>query len=105
LHRGMASSAADAASRRCCRTLAMASLLAVVGVAALLLVLSSSVEAVSAASLLTSDSPWRNVLYAEVPGAVDKSAFRVHARLLRHSVRPTQTRLPFNRSIFHICPA
>jgi hypothetical protein len=84
----------------------VASLLAVLGVAALLLLLSSSVaEAVSSASLLTFDCPWRNPLYAEVRGGVAKSVVGVHARLLRHSVRPTQTRLPFNRSIFHICPA
>jgi hypothetical protein len=85
----MAPSAADAASRRRRGTLAVASLLAVLGVAALLLLLSSSVaEAVSSASLLTFDCPWRNPLYAEVRGGVAKSVVGVHARLLRHSVRP-----------------
>jgi len=91
--------AADAASRRSRGTLAVASLLAVLGVAAVLLVLSSSVaEAVSSASLLTFDSPWRNPLYAEWRGGVDKSALGVHARFLRHSVRRTETRGSFNLS-------
>jgi hypothetical protein len=81
-HRGMEPSAADAASRRRRGTLA-----SVLAVFALLLVLASSVaEAVSSASLLTFDSPWRNPLYAEVRGGVDKSALG-DARQVHHSVR------------------
>ena len=86
-HRGMAPSAADAASRR--RRGTLVAVASVLGVVALLLVLASSVaEAVSSASLLIFDSPWHNPLYAEVRDGVDKSALG-DARLLHNSVRLT----------------